>query len=164
MLKNRIILLFTFLLLLVGVNVDAIAGVDSTDLVQNETDKEQPGNGPQHESEESITELDFFGAFSLVNIQLQWRDLDIGLNAEEAEAESSVNQLELPLIEVEKLSTDNQDQITPLSSLINNEITVIPVCTYRTITESVDFICSHNKQVTSTIAYILNCGTYPLSC
>lgn len=164
MLKNRIIFIFTFLLLLVGVNINAIAGVDVDEVILNETDKEQSGDESQeHEPEETITELDFFGAFSLVNVQLQWRDLHISLNDEAANSESSVNKTELSLEEVENVSSGDQDQITP-SSIINNGVVPLPVSTYRTIDGKVRFKCDQNKQNVSTIAYILNCGTYPQSC
>ncbi len=165
MLKIRIISL-SILLLLVGVNMHAIAGSDSEALVQKATDKEKSDKESQErEPEETITKLDFFGAFSLVNTQLQWRDFPIGLNDDEAtDAVSSVNPKELPFEEIGTFSIEDNEQIAPTSTIITPRVDVVPVSSYRTLNGTTHFIYSQNTQRSSTIAYILNCGTYPLSC
>ena len=150
------------LLLLVGVNMNVRASVASGELVQKSTDKEQSDKESQQEPKETITELDFFGAFSLVNIQLQWRDLHGGLNDEVTDVESE-NPKELTLEEVETLSLEVKERFVPVSPIINNGEAVIPVSAYPTVCDNTHSICSENKQSARTIAYILNCGTYPLS-
>lgn len=165
MLKIRIILMSALFLLLVGVDMNVRASIDSAELVQESTDKEQSDKGPQQqESEETISHLDFFSAFSLVNTQLQWRDFNIGLIDEITEVESSVNRKELSLEEVKTLPFELRKKVVPSSPITNSGHTVVPVSTYRTISGKAHFICYQNKQRSSTIAYILNCGTYPLIC
>ncbi len=163
MLKIRIISLSILFLLLVGVNMHAIAGSDSQGLVQKATEKSDKESQEQ-EPKETITKLDFFGAFSLVNTQLQWRDFPIGLNDENTDAASSVNPKELPFEEIGTFPIEDNEQIAPTSTIINTGFDLVLVSSYRTLNGSTHFIYSQNKQRSSTIAYILNCGTYPLSC
>ncbi|PHR30403.1 MAG: hypothetical protein COA38_10140 [Fluviicola sp.] len=164
MFKIRIISLSILLLLLVGVDMNVRAGIDSSDSIQRETDKEQSDKEPQQrESDVTISQLDFFGAFSLVNTQLQWRDYHIALNDEGADVELSTNPKELFLNKIDILPLELEGQIVPTSPIINTGDAIILVSTYRTLDGTSDFICSQNKQSASTIAYIQNCGTYPLS-
>jgi hypothetical protein len=164
MFKTRIISMSILLLLLVGVTVNVRAGVDSEALEQKTTDQGQSDKESEQEPLETISQLDFFGAFSLLNIQLHWRDLHIGLNDDIKDAESALNQTELSLEEVETLFIEDNEQIAPPSPIITTAISVVPLSTYRTIGGTTDFICSQNTQRASTIAFILNCGTYPKSC
>lgn len=164
MFKIRVISLSILLLLLVGVDMNVRAGIDSSDSIQREIDKEQSDEEPQQrESDVTISQLDFFGAFSLVNTQLQWRDYHIALNDEESDVELSTNPKELFLNKIEILPLELEGQIVPTSPIINTGDAIILVSTYRTLDGTSDFICSQNKQSASTIAYIQNCGTYPLS-
>lgn len=165
MLKIRIIFLSILFFLLVGVNMNVRAGIDSDELLQKSTDKEQSDKeSQQQEPKETISRLDFFSAFSLVNVQLQWRDYHIGLNDEVTDVDSSTNPKELFLNKIETLPLELEGQIVPTSPIINTSDAIVPISTYRTLDGTSDFICSQNKQSASTIAYIQNCGTYPLSC
>jgi hypothetical protein len=163
MLRIRFILMSMFLFLLVGANMNVRASVNSDKQLLKSTDKDESENESQeHKSDKSISQLDFFGAFSLVNMQLQWRDLHSGLNDGIDDEESSENKEEISL-EEEVLSLEMNEQIIPTSLTATTATSTIPVSTYRTIDGKVYFTSFQNKQVTSTIAYILNCGTYPKS-
>jgi hypothetical protein len=152
-----------FLFLLVGANMTVRASVNSDEQPLKSTDKDQSEKESQEqESDKTISQLDFFGAFSLVNIQLQWRDIYSGASDDMDDEESSENKKELSLEEA--LSLEVNEQIIPNSLTATTATSIIPVSTYRTIDGKVHFTCSQNKQVTNTIAYILNCGTYPKSC
>ena len=151
-------------LLFVGMNKNVRAAINSAKVIQKSTDKDQSEKESQeHEPEESIDQLDFFGAFSLVNVQLQWRDLESGLSDEEAEAESSINQKELYLEHLEQTSSDEVQVVSNSLAIITGN-DVLPIGVFRTIDGKTHFLCNQNKQSESTIAYILNCGTYPKSC
>lgn len=164
MLRIKHILASVLFFLLVGMNTNVRASVDTKELIEESTQKGQSENESQNESEEQITHLDFFGAFSLVNVQLQWRDYYAELDDEVSDSESSDNQKELYLEKVESLSSNDEDQAVSASPIIGSAIAVIPVSTFRTIDGVAHFTCLQNKQSANTIAYILNCGTYPKSC
>ncbi len=164
MLKVRIILI-SVLLLLFGVNSNVRANVDSNKSIQKAKDKgESEKESQEREHKETITELDFFGAFSLVNVQLQWRDLHIGLIDEAKCSKSKINRKQLPLEEVKTLPLEINEQVAPSSPIVHTGGNVIPIFTYRAVDGTTHFIYHQTKQHTSIIAYILNCGTYPLSC
>ena len=152
------------LLLLVGVTMNVRAVTDSDALIET-TDKDQSSkDSQQDEPQETITHLDFFSAFSLVNIQLHWRDIHTGLKDDVKDAEANENQNELALEEAEIFSMWDKAQTVPVSPIITTKIDVVPISTYRTISGATHFIYSQTTQRASTIAFILNCGTYPKSC
>lgn len=162
MLKLRIILTSALILLLVGLDMNVRAAVDSKKVNSKSTEKDDSEkDSNDHEPKETITDLDFFGAFSLVNIQLQWRDLSSVLNNEATAAESSINPIALSLQEVENLALDVQGKTLPVSASTNSALEVIPSRTFRSIDGNTHFIHIQNKQSTSTIAYIQNCSTLP---
>ena len=162
MLKLRIILTSALILLLVGLDMNVRAAVDSKKVNSKSTEKdESKKKSNEHEPKEIITDLDFFGAFSLVNIQLQWRDLSSVLNNEATDAESSINPIGLSLQELENLALDVQGKTLPASASINSALEVIPTRTFRSIDGNSHFIHIQNKQCINTIAYIQNCSTLP---
>lgn len=164
MLKLRYIFASFIFILLVGVNSNARASVTTNKLIENSTDENQSENqSPEQEPTEIITDLDFFGAFSLVNVQLQWRDLCVDLSKEESDSDSSLDPKELYVDGVEFFSFSANDEIISTPAIIKTG-SVVPVCTYRTLNGKVNFISAQRKQSVRTIAYILNCGTYPKSC
>lgn len=159
MLKLRFILTSALILLLVGLDMNVRAAVDSKKVTSTADDSKKESK--KQESQEIITDLDFFGAFSLVNIQLQWRDLSSVLNNESTDAESSINPIALSLEEVEKLVLGENGQIVPVSPIINKSLAVIPTRTFRSIDGKTHFIYTQTKQCMRTIAYIQNCSTLP---
>ena len=165
MLKLRIILMSALILLVVGLDMNVRAALDSKKLVQKTADKdESEKESDHHNSKETISSIDFFGAFSLVNVQLQWRDLHIVLKDELGNSTASVNPTGLSIEEVETLTLEVADQSVPTSPVITNSLSVFPIGTYRDIDGTTHFSCYHNKQTLSTITYILNCATHPTSC
>lgn len=161
----RILLMSAFFLLLVGVNSNVRAAVNAGKLVQNGTDEDQSEKDSQdHEPKETITELDFFGAFSLVNVQLQWRDFHSGLKDELTDSKRLANKKDLSSEEVKTLNLELDEQVVAASPVIITSLAVVPVSAYRTIDGTTNFKCSQNKQHARTIAYILSCATHPTSC
>ena len=154
------------LLLLVGVGMNVRAGVAAPNGAQETTEKEQESDreSQQQESKLVLTELNFFDAFSLVNIQLQWRDLHLEADGGVTDLESLLNADDHSSEEIELLSLDRENTALPISSPVKSNYAVVlvgecPISKYTT-----HFIHTPNKQNASTIAFILNCGTYPSSC
>lgn len=166
MLKTRIISMSILFLLIFGVTLNVHASDDSKLNDSKSTEKEHSDSDDDSEQEpqETISQLDFFGAFSLVNIQLHWRDLYIGINDDVTDKASDVTEKERVLEEVETLTLEVNEQIAPVSSIITTINNTIPIPAYRSIDGTTNFYCGQNTQRASTIAYIYYCGTHPLSC
>ena len=129
-------------------------GVVENSANDNEPDKEKNHRG----SGEIITDLDFFGAFSLVNVQLQWRDITADLGEEESDSDELWNSKEM-FVEATELSSDTglNDLSTPVVISITNFF--VPLSALRT-QDKADFTFNQSEQNAQTIAYIQNCGTY----
>ncbi len=165
MLKSRVIFMSFLFFLLVGMNSNARASVAESELLENSTDENQSDKeSKDQESGEIITHLDFFGAFSLVNIQLQWRDLYVDLNKEESGSDSSFDPNEIFVDGVEYFSLTTSDEFQSASAILNIGISLLPVTTYRSVDGKMNTTPVQSEQSIRTIAYILNCGTYPKSC
>lgn len=162
MLKFRIIYISFLFLLLAGMNSSVRASVNVAEELQT-ADTKSKGDAQDHESEEIITHLDFFSAFSLVNVQLQWRDLHIGLNDEVTNAESSANQKERSIENVEWLSLDEDTHVVSTPVVIPNELLFAQVSLFSK-DEKLPSILTESKQRKQTINYIQNSGTYPTRC
>ncbi|MDG1332554.1 MAG: hypothetical protein P8P74_09505 [Crocinitomicaceae bacterium] len=152
-------------LLLVGMNSNARASVAVNDAIENSTDDDQSNEeAPEHEPGEMITNLDFFGAFSLVNVQLQWRDLFVDLTEDESDSDSAIDPNELFVDGIDFFSLTTSDEFQSAAAIVNIGITLIPETTYRSVDGKVNADPILSEQSMRTIAYILNCGTYPKSC
>ncbi len=163
MLKLRIILISAFVLLLVGLDMNVRAAVSSKKIHSKSTEKDDSKKeSNEQEPREIITHLDFFGAFSLVNVQLQWRDLNSILNTESKAAKSSFDPDARSFRGFKKFSLDGNGQIAATVSSTRQE--VIPVRIFRVIDGNTHFIYTQNKQSRSTIAYIQNCSIDPYQC
>lgn len=146
-------------------NSNARASVAANELIENSSgDDESNNESKEHDSGEIITDLDFFGAFSLVNIQLQWKDFFIDLNEEESDSDSSSNPKELFVNDVDVMSSATNDESLPTPSVLAKEIDLLSLTAYRSVDDLRKPISIQRKQGIQTIAYILNCGTYPKSC
>lgn len=150
------------LLFLAAVNLPVRAGIDV-----KKSNKKTEGKGQsekdqqQDESKESITELDFFSAFSLVNIQLQWRDLHVGQQNDLNDLESTSQSKGLSFDEVSNWNWEDEAQHAPSNAFVPAEDALfIWITQHNALTRS-SLFCSQNNQLVSTIAYIQNCGTYP---
>ena len=167
MLKLRIILTSAIILLLVGMDMNVRAAIDTKKASSKSTEKEDSEKksddkeSNDKESKEKITKLDFFGAFSLVNIQLQWRDLSSVLNNESTDANASPDPIKRSLQELQKLSSDGKNKLVSPSPNLNAFCGVIPVGIFQPIDGKPHFTCSQNKQIRLTIAYIQHCSVYP---
>lgn len=160
MLRFRAILTSFLLLLIFGVNENAWAGVQASEEVAEATSqKESKSKSSEEEKNEKFTDWDFFGAFSLVNIQLQWRDHYNGLITEPTQTESSVGQKD---VSFETVATDyfNHQAQAPILSNAPVANIFLPVSSYRIANEILQFSCKQNVQVEQIIAFIQNCGTY----
>ena len=165
MLKSRIIFMSFLFLLLAGMNSNARASVAANEKIENSTDENQSNKeSKEHESGEIITHLDFFGAFSLVNIQLQWRDLYVDLSEEESDSDSSFDPNEIFVERADFFSLTTSDEFQSATTILNIGMSLVPVTTYRSVDGKVNDTPVQSEQNTRTIAYILNCGTYPKSC
>ena len=162
MLKLRIILTSALILLLVGLDMNVRAAVDSkkADAKSSEKDDSEK-ESEEKQSQEVITNLDFFGAFSLVNIQLQWRDLSSMLNNESTDAKFSSDPIKRSLQELQKRSLDGKGKILVPAHSFYTGSGVIPTSIFQPIDGKTHFIYTQNKQIKSTIAYIQNCSVYP---
>jgi hypothetical protein len=156
----RIKYIFTSILffLLVGINANARAAADSKELIEKSTQKDNSGDESQHEPEEQITQLDFFGAFSLVNVQLQWRDLSADLNEEESDSDELWNSKEV-FVDAVELFTDAGSNALPSPVVISTTNFFVPFSVSR-VNNKVDLNFNPSEQNAQTIAYIQNCGTY----
>lgn len=162
MLKLRIILTSAIILLLVGMDMNVRAAIDSKKADSKSTEKgDSKKKSGEKQPQEVITNLDFFGAFSLVNIQLQWRDLSSMLNNESTDAEFSLDPIKRSLQELEKLSLDGNGKVLAPAFGIHANCSVIPTRIFRPIDGKTHFIDTENKQVKNTIAFIQHCSIYP---
>ncbi len=161
MMKFRAILTSLLLLLIFGVNENAWAGVDANEEVASPASSEKSDDKSQNEEEnEKITDWDFFGAFSLVNVQLQWRDLHLGVVNEPTQTESSEGHQD---ISFEVAVTDffkGKDQLVPVAVLPSLPFFAVR-SSFSGANEYLKSSCDYNAQSEQTIAYIQNCGTYP---
>ncbi|GEM_PF-3647525 len=159
MFKIQSILTRFFLIFIVGVGSVLSANAHSSDkaLLKNEGDRHSDDQPSQDQPQESFSELDFFGAFSLVNIQLQWRDLHMVSNQEATDAESVVKFIDqVEWVKVTLLDASYSYFISPAN------VTTQVAFTSNTSKVEVDFTePAFLNQKTGLIAYILNCGTYP---
>ena len=165
MLKIRTILTSMLLLLLVGVGINVRAAVAASNGVQKTTDQGQESDKESENKETKLvlTELDFFDAFSLVNIQLQWRDLHLEADQELTELESAETN-EHSSEKIELVSLDRENTLLPVSLPIKSNYAIVLAGECPITKCETHFIHHLNLQKASTIAYILNCGTYPSSC
>lgn len=165
MMKIRSILMSFLLLLLVGVDMNVRAANDSNKSIQKASDEENSEKESQdREPKETISKLDFFGAFSLVNIQLQWRDLHIGSSQEATTAKSSLGQKLQLKVEEKNLSVVAKKNVVQSTSIFTENIELLPGGIYCTIIGSTYVKAINNAQQIRMIAYIYHCGTYPESC
>lgn len=159
MLKLRVILFSTIALLLVGLDMNVRAADISRKVVSKSTEKDDSEKeSKDKEPQEIITHLDFFGAFSLFNVQLHWRDLSSAVNNESEEAKSSIDPSVFSLREVKRLLSGGNDQLVSAFPIITKSGEVIPAHIFRAIDGKTHFIYAQNKQSRSTIAYIQNCS------
>lgn len=162
MLKLRIILTSALILLLVGLDMNVRAAVDAKKVNSKSTQKkDSEKDSKEQEPQEIITHLDFFSAFSLVNVQLQWRDLSSVLNNESTDAESTINSNALSLLAVVDLTLEGKSQLASSPSIVKSNLEVIPTSIFRVINGKTHVIYSRSAQIKRTIAYIQNCATYP---
>lgn len=164
MLRFVAISLSLLFLLLFGAGNSAKASSGMSVLAKKLADKEgknQSGEtGELPKSQEKATGIDFFGAFSLVNVQLQWRDLHADLNDESTEVESLTKGLNVSQNEVE---TSLKDVDVMIATEVVSSIRVdfpSALAANQSLVDSQN----RNQQTIRTIAYILNCGTYPHVC
>ena len=100
-------------------NSNARASVACGEVTENLVDDNQSGKeSKEDEPGEIITDLDFFGAFSLVNVQLQWRDLSADLDKKESDSEDLWNPKELFVDAVELFSNGTVNDVLPTPSFI----------------------------------------------
>lgn len=161
MMKFRAILTSFLLLLIFGVNENVWASADAKkEVSQQPKDEQSEGNSQQEEENEKITEWDFFGAFSLVNVQLQWRDLHLGVVEEPTQTESSEGQRDISFeaVVTDFFAGDSQD--LPLPVVVSTPSVIAKSCC-QVFTTLTNYTCDHNVQSEQTIFYIQNSGTYP---
>jgi len=164
MLKFRIIFSSFLFLLLVGMNSNARASVKGTDAVENSADNQQSKKDSKEQSSgEIITDLDFFGAFSLVNVQLQWRDLVADLNEEDADSNPSFDPNEIFVEESQFFLPSVEKERHANHVAIVEEAIQFRLVAVHKVQHDVRFASISNEQQELTIAYIQNCGTYPKS-
>jgi hypothetical protein len=109
------------------------------------------------EPKETINRLDLFHAFSLVNAQLRWKEFYIEKNVK------SIHDL----AKTQNIEQQNSDDLLELfDSPI--QIAALPTPNPSLFISTEDFQETHVSDFprclnyhASTIAYILNCGTYP---
>ena len=159
MLRFRAILTSLLLLLIFGVNENVWAGANTNKKVQEKVDDQSTSESPEEEENETFTDWDFFGAFSLVNIQLQWRDHYSGVISEPTQTESSEGHQKT---QFEAVSTDvcNGSDLAPINAVIPVRTSIVPLTSYRVVNEALPFSREHTLQFEHIIAYIQNCGTY----
>lgn len=163
MLRFTAISMSLLFLLILGAGNSAKA---STDLsakagVGNEsqsTEKQSGEEGKLGDSQDKAMAIDFFGVFSLMNVQLQWRDLYVSYSEEIVKDESLIK----------RLGVEQEAKTTELYHAGNTTVAPVTVAaspmhflTAETqLKENTSFKTAKNQQIVRTIAYILNCGTY----
>jgi len=121
---------------------------------EDSSESENQADGPKEE----VYQLNLYQAFSLANVQLKWKDFHYEKSAKSFRilpVEKKVAQSQ-----IQKDDTDIFGQLTlalpgaGIGAFVLTETTVERVFTTQP---------SQGKYHSKTIAYILNCGTYPLS-
>ncbi|GAB5417790.1 MAG: hypothetical protein Crog4KO_24610 [Crocinitomicaceae bacterium] len=115
---------------------------------KDDFDDEQHGTVPQ---------IDLFQAFSLVNVQLRWKDFH-----EEKTEKSFRKAAKKQNLEINEAVATSElfqaDQLTAALPISNNVFYISGECDDETVVATLP----GNLQIqANTIAFILNCGTYP---
>lgn len=163
------IIAFSFVLsLLMGVGAKAMTHSDKqapaaklNKKLSKET-KQENDSQDEDSSEiptEKITKLDFFGAFSLVNVQLQWRDLHASPSTELSLHGIEAKSGKVIVDEVSSTFDSDQKASNPAIAGVRVEHTYALNRSWADA-QSVSAVSRQKRKI---IDYILNSGTYPIS-